>query len=208
MPAMTDENLCALTLLGGFLLARPDPGELSSEWVLFLTHAWGLTPSQYHWCAELLAVPVTPREAELLVARARASISLSDLQLLQQGLGWLSLREDEELPNAALFISLWTRHGLTWREEASSLRLAVSEAFATLGTRLSFNKARIKRAFRERMDLVHPDHLEGLEIGPAQRVKAQALVREATAAWRVIQRFWQGLQATAPAPAQTNLEAQ
>ena len=207
MPAMTDENVCTLTLLGGFFLAQPDPGELSSEWVHFLAHAWGLTPSQHQWCTELLAVPVTPREAELLVARVRASISLSDLQLLQQGLAWLSLREDEELPNAALFIYLWTRHGLTWRETASSLQLAVSEAFATLGTRVSFNKARIKRAFRERMDLVHPDHLEGLEISPAQRVKAQALAKEATAAWKVIQRFWQGLQATAPTWAQTNLEA-
>ncbi|MEA2600680.1 MAG: hypothetical protein QOF89_1672 [Acidobacteriota bacterium] len=208
MLAMTDEDVCTLTLLGGFFLTRPDPScELRSELVHFLANSWDLTSSQLQWCAELLAIPITLREAKILLERARASIVLSDLQLLQQGLGWLRLCEDEELPNAAPFISMWSRRGLTWREEEPALRRAVGEAFATLGTRLSFNKARIRRAFRGRMDLLHPDHLESLEISPAQRATAYTLVKEATAAWKVIQRFWQRLRAAAPAPVRIDSEA-
>jgi hypothetical protein len=198
---MTDEDVCALTLLGGFFLARPGSScELQSELVHFLASSWDLTSSQCQWCAELLAVPITLREAEFLLERARAPIVLSDLQLLQQGLGWLRLCDEEELPNADPFISLWSRHGLSWCEEEPALRRAVGEAFAALGTRLSFNKSRIRRAFRERMDLLHPDHLESLEISPAERVTAHILVKEATAAWKVIQRFWQGLRAAATRP--------
>lgn len=199
---MTDESLCALTLLGGFFLEQPNPlSELRAELVHFLASSWDLTSSQAQWCTELLAEPITLREAEILLERARASIALSDLQRLQQGLGWLALCEGEELQNAVPFISLWARQGLTWREEDLARRRAVGQAFAALGTRLSFNKVRIRRAFRERMDLLHPDHLEGLEISPAQRVTAHALVKEATAAWKVIQQFWQGLRTATPTPA-------